>query len=358
MGYTKEQILAMSPEERSALKKQLEAEVAGQAARPTMPRPTLGQSLGKALLMGTQAYTTGQIPKEAYESLSPATSAEPDWYTKQQIEQEQKLALEKEKARLTAEQEQEFMESLPGGEYTQETIRTPTGRTLKRVNGEAELEAEAKQLAKKEAIKGEAMVSREREKKKMQADIDFEVARNKLRTTAAAFKAMAQKSGGMGRIPGLIGGKLGGVTGLNPYTNAYTGQLNEAAAALAKLASPSARVGKDIIQIFEKTLPSVTSTEGEFLSQIRFSLHNAFAMALANREEEYTPELREEVDRMVDEIMNVPPMSVEDMERAVAGKSIGGTGGGQIDVIAPNGQEGSIPAEDLDEALRQGYRRK
>jgi len=103
--YSHEQIMAMSPEEKEALKQQLLAEKARMSQAPqaspyAQARPTLGQSLGRSLLMGTQAYTTGQIPKEAYESLSPATSAEPDWYAKQQFEQEQAKEMEKYKAEL------------------------------------------------------------------------------------------------------------------------------------------------------------------------------------------------------------------------------------------------------------------
>ena len=313
----------MSLEELMALRDQLKSERQTQQPQVQAPqRPNMMNQLGRALLLGGRAYTTGQVPEEAL--TGGGATAEPDWYTKQQIEQEQKLALEKDKARIAAEQEATAIQNLPEGDWTTDTVKIGS-RTYKRQPSEAELEAEAKQLAKKELIKGEAMTERGRSKLRRQSAVDFEVAKNKLRTTAAAFKAMAGKAGGMGRMSGIFGGKLAGAVGANPYTKAYEGQLVEAAAALAKLASPSARVGKDIIAEFKSTLPDVLSTEGEFLSQIRFSLHNAFATALANREEEYTPELREEVDRMVDEIMNVPAMSVEDMERAVSGKSIGGS---------------------------------
>jgi len=36
----------------------------------------------------------------------------------------------------------------------------------------------------------------------------------------------------------------------------------------------------------------------------------------------------------------------------------GGGSQGEITVISPDGQEGTIPFEDLDEALANGYRRK
>lgn len=99
--YSHEQIMAMSPEEKETLKQALLAEKvrmsqAPQASPYAQARPTLGQSLGKALLMGTQAYTTGKVPTEAFE----AKSTEPDWYTKQQVEQEQAKEMEKYKAGL------------------------------------------------------------------------------------------------------------------------------------------------------------------------------------------------------------------------------------------------------------------
>lgn len=322
MALTREQVAAMSPEERDAMEAQIKARMA-QQPQGLLPRQNPMQGLGRLIAGAGQAYTTGKVPMDMFET----KSAEPDWYTKQQLEYQQKLELKKEEQRLTEASQRAALENLPEGEWTTDTVRIGD-RTLKRQPSPEERQAEIMQLAEKESVKGEAMANRERLKKKRQADVDFEVAKNKLRVTSAAFKAMQEKAGGEGFLPAsqaAFGGtKLGRAMGVNPYTKAFEGQLSEAAASLAKLASPSARVGKDIIEIFEKTLPDVwsISNPGEFYSQIRFSLHNAFGTALANAEDEYTPELRAKIDKMVDELVNVPSMTLEDAERARQGLSV------------------------------------
>jgi hypothetical protein len=209
------------------------------------------------------------------------------------------------------------------------------------------VEKEMQQKAEAEALKNEALASRERLKKKKQSDVDFNTARNKLRTTAAAYKAMQEKAGGEGFYPAVkaaFGGtKLGRMLGVNPYTKAYEGQLVESAAALAKLASPSARVGKDIIELFKQTLPDVwsISNPGEFYSQIRFSLHNAFGTALSNAEEEYTPEIRKQIDALVDDLVNVPAMTIEDTKRILSGLSVDDESYAPRGITAP-GQGGEV----------------
>ena len=180
------------------------------------------------------------------------------------------------------------------------TLNVPAGKVYKRAD------FETRQLQK---AKGQ--VAGQQLKQQKQAEIDFLTAKNKLRTTFGAFKAMTQAAGGAGRIKGLIGSELAGRAGINPYTQAYKGQLVEAAASLAKLASPSARVGQEIIQMFKQTLPTVLSTEPEALNQIRFSLHNAFATVLAKNGQSYTEETQKIIDDMFDEIANVEPLSLE-----------------------------------------------
>jgi len=150
------------------------------------------------------------------------------------------------------------------------------------------------------------------DKQKRQAASDFLIAKNKLSTTLGAFKAMTEAAGGSGRIKGFIGSELAGKVGINPYTQAYKGQLNEAAAALAKLASPSARVGQEIIAMFKQTLPAVISTEPEALNQIRFSLHNAFATVLGKEGKSYTPEIRKMIDDMFEEISKEPALTLKE----------------------------------------------
>ena len=103
MAYTRDQIINMSPEERAMLKKQLQAEVAQQpqapVPQPQAPqRPNMMNQLGRALLLGGRAYTTGQVPAEAL--TGGGTTTEPDWYTKQQVEQEQKKEMAKYSAEL------------------------------------------------------------------------------------------------------------------------------------------------------------------------------------------------------------------------------------------------------------------
>ena len=161
------------------------------------------------------------------------------------------------------------------------------------------------------------------EKQKAQAESDFLVAMNKLKTTMAAFKAMTQFTGGAGRLPGALTWGLG-KAGINPYVNAYKGQLIEAAAALAKLAAPSARVGEEIIRQFKKTLPTISSTTPEAINQIRFSLRNAFATALGRGGGIYTPEIEARIDQLVNEIANVEPMTLEGLKR-IGVQNVGGT---------------------------------
>jgi len=165
----------------------------------------------------------------------------------------------------------------------------------------------------RETAKAEGQVMAQTLKQKAQAKSDFIVAKNKLRTTMAAFKAMGE-TGGTGRIGGMLN-VVGGVTGLNPYTQAYKGQLVEAAAALAKLAAPSARIGQEIIAMFKQTLPSVVATTPEAINQIRFSLQNAFATALGRAGQEYTSEIDDMITQMVSDIVDVKPMRTEDLKR-------------------------------------------
>ena len=178
-----------------------------------------------------------------------------------------------------------------------------------------EIQPTAEEIKAKSQVESEAKAAGEtlaqQEKKKAESMANFKIAKNKLMTTAGAFKAMieaegAGRKGGFKRI-------WTGATGQNPYVKAFEGQLVEAASALAKLAAPSARVGQEIIAQFKKTLPTKFSNYNEFTNQIRFSLHNAYSTALANAGEDYTPEIRAEVDRMVEEIVNVPPLKTEEI---------------------------------------------
>lgn len=172
-------------------------------------------------------------------------------------------------------------------------------------------------IIEKEKAKADAKEAAKIQESKRKAQEDFLTAKNKLSTTWAAFQAMEKAGGGGGTGPGtklkaVLGRELAGKAGINPYTEAYKGQLNEAAAALAKLASPSARVGQEIIEMFRQTLPSTISTTPEAMNQIRFSLHNAFATVLSKNGEEYTPELRDKVDEMFADVMSEPALNLTD----------------------------------------------
>jgi len=48
---------------------------------------------------------------------------------------------------------------------------------------------------------------------------------------------------------------------------------------------------------------------------------------------------------------------LDTFDKATIDVSGGGTGGGTVSVIDPNGVPGTIPAEDLKQALKEGYRR-
>jgi hypothetical protein len=98
--YSHEEIMAMSPEDKETLKRELLAEkerILNNPSQNYATRQGLGQTLGRALLLGTKAYTTGTVPDEAFET---EKTAEPDWYTKQQIEQQNAREMEKFKAGL------------------------------------------------------------------------------------------------------------------------------------------------------------------------------------------------------------------------------------------------------------------
>jgi len=172
----------------------------------------------------------------------------------------------------------------------------------------------------KAQIEVQKQTEAEEGKKSSEANRNFLVAKNKLKTTMAAFKAMANQEGA-GRVGGFQR-ILTGATGQNPYVKAYEGQLVEAAAALAKLAAPSARVGQEIIQQFRKTLPTKFSTMDEAINQIRFSLHNAFSTALGQAGEDFTPEMKSMIDDMVSEIVAVEPMGLSSLDKFKKGEDV------------------------------------
>lgn len=180
-----------------------------------------------------------------------------------------------------------------------------TGGSVDPITGETKLT-----FGQTSGGKVKEQVAAEAGKKAAGSERDFLIAKGKLRTTMGAFKAMVEQSGGSGRVAGFKN-LFEGTTGKNPYVKAYQGQLVEAAASLAKLAAPSARVGQEIIQAFKKTLPTQFSTMDEAVNQIRFSLHNAFATTLGQSGQEYTDEIRQQVDEFVKDIVDTPPLRLD-----------------------------------------------
>jgi hypothetical protein len=65
MEYTREQMMAMSPEERQALRRQLEAQVA--QPQSVLPKPSPFAGLGKLIAGVGSAYTSGKVPMEMFD---------------------------------------------------------------------------------------------------------------------------------------------------------------------------------------------------------------------------------------------------------------------------------------------------
>lgn len=304
MYSLEEQLSVLTPEQLEALKQEMikirDAEIEKEN------KGKVRGLVGKGILRGLAAFGEGAvlglqnrpISEGSFMRERPASMAEVD-----------DLEAFEEKERIKRRVGQEFEE--PGIRLKDMDI--PEGYEIVGYDQKGQPMVRKKQptLKEKEIIKAEGRVLAEREKQKAQAETDFLMAKNKLATTIGAFKAMIQSAGGAGRIPGFVGSELAGRAGINPYAEAYKGQLVEAAAALAKLAAPSARVGQDIIAQFKKTLPTTLSTEKEALNQIRFSLHNAFATVLAKNGKSYDKETRAKIDEMFDEVANTPALTLD-----------------------------------------------
>lgn len=189
------------------------------------------------------------------------------------------------------------------------------------------------EVAYKPVIKQEYLQSQgEQAKAGEEAKRNFNVARNKLKVTAGAWKAAQEKSGGgaKGAAQALFGKtSLGRMMGVNPYSQAFEGQLVEAASALAKLAAPSARVGEQIIAQFKKTLPDLLSISNpqEFEAQLRFSLQNAFASQAGIEGYDFGQEQMDMVDSLVADIIDTPAMTSESLDKFRSGGGGGDTSG-------------------------------
>jgi hypothetical protein len=100
-------------------------------------------------------------------------------------------------------------------------------------------------------------------------------------------KTTQEKTGiGSGRLGGVASAALG-VVGQNPHWHEFRGHLRETSTAIAKIAAPSARVGPELIKVFEETLPKTWSNDAESLAQTTTSLTNAFEKYLTSNPEYY-----------------------------------------------------------------------
>lgn len=338
--YSHEQIMAMSPEEKETLKQALLAEKARMSQAPqaspyAQARPTLGQSLGKALLMGTQAYTTGKVPTEAFE----AKATEPDWYTKQQIEQEQKLALEKEKANIARQAEQDFIASMPEGEqYTQESVKVGD-KTYKRVKP-------IEELAEEDFRKNELVRQKEQIKTTEKARRDFNAYTGDAMQSLVALDKLekaSEKLGDFGR--GLLaqtGARIGlgvGRFGADKNTVEYFGVLNqELIPAARKIMEEKGPITEFDVKRVEEGLgnPSIPLEDKKFLlNQLRDKIRQAVNNKL--------------------EVAEISPEEFSGKYRTLAGK-LGGASG-QVEMRDPQGNVFMVDASEVEEALQNGWTR-
>lgn len=157
--------------------------------------------------------------------------------------------------------------SIGAGPFRQEFERVPTRAEQLQ---EAQMKAEGQALAQEQ-------------KKEAELKRNFQIADRKLTTVASTFKGMANLTQEQFRLPaGRIAGLVNAtsrLTGKNPLVAAFNGLRVEAAVSLAKLAAPSARIGRHIMREFMKTLPTVFSTMDESSAQVQVSLQNAMATA-------------------------------------------------------------------------------
>jgi len=95
-----------------------------------------------------------------------------------------------------------------------------------------------------------------------------------------------------GRLGGVVNVLFGQKLGLNPYVSPFEGDQIETAAALMKIAAPSARGGERLIEMFQKTLPNIWAVKPEAKSQIVNSLSNSIYQDAVTHPEDY-PEIDE-----------------------------------------------------------------
>ena len=135
---------------------------------------------------------------------------------------------------------------------------------------------------------------------------------NQARNLTAAWKIYRERAGGAGRKVGLqsiVAKQLGEYTPfkVNPEAVALEGQLTEMATSLARMITGTSRPAVELIQALRGTLPKLNSTDEEFFTQLRNTLHNTSARALARQGQTYTPDARAAVDMLLKEVLSTPP---------------------------------------------------
>ena len=204
----------------------------------------------------------------------------------------------------------------------------------------------------------ELPATKEMAKQRKQAESNLNIVKGKMKTMAGAFKAMSKFSGGAGRLHGIKNVWEGQVTGQNPYVVPFSGLVVEVATSIAKLAAPSARVGRHLIEAFSKTIPTQWSTDDEMYNQLRFSLHNAIDSAAGNILDDtergsFARNAKFQADSIIVEMMTAKPLELDNL-KAWANQYDTMQSTGKILIVDPNGEKGTISQEKLQEALWDG----
>lgn len=94
-----------------------------------------------------------------------------------------------------------------------------------------------------------------------------------------------------GRLEGAANVFFGRALGKNPYVGPFEGDQVETAAALMKIAAPSARGGERLIEMFQKTLPNIWAVKPEAKEQLSSSMANSIYQDAVTHPEDY-PDLK------------------------------------------------------------------
>jgi len=194
----------------------------------------------------------------------------------------------------------------------QEKLRKQVKKLDRDISGET-----ARQAAD---IEVEKQVEAQEAKEAAATKRKFFQAKEKLKLTHRKFREARDKTqkvtgfAGSGRLGGALTSTLG-FLGFNDAVKTFKGDLSETATAIAKIAAPSAKVGPDLIDIFEGTLPEIsffqTSTDAEANNQVRTSITNGFINFVSTHPEDFPDPVdfvafEEEVGKMLEEGSGTP----------------------------------------------------